>query len=164
MGSTCRGPTPRTRDGVVCMSGVGGQYGGVQGYFDPVSGGVGSSQWISATTRHVHIFSGSVSEDGELYQNEDDKLTVDVDPDSEFQWTDEALQKVFDQFDLLVANYAGAALTDYTLRLIGSELEHFIRRMLQKGEIKYNLGTRAVNFSMGIPQVGELPEGPAADP
>jgi NAD(P)H-quinone oxidoreductase subunit M len=44
-------------------------------------------------------------------------------------------------------------LTDYTLRRIGSELEHFIRSLLQAGEISYNIRSRVMNYSMGLPQV-----------
>ena len=47
----------------------------------------------------------------------------------------------------------GAPLTEYTLRLIGSELEHFIRKMLFANEIKYNLECRVLNFSMGKPRL-----------
>ena len=48
----------------------------------------------------------------------------------------------------------GADLTEYTLRLIGSDLEHYIRSMLLDGEISYNLDCRVLNFSMGKPRVG----------
>ena len=44
-------------------------------------------------------------------------------------------------------------MTEYTLRLIGSELEHFIRKMLFANEIKYNLECRVLNFSMGKPRL-----------
>jgi NAD(P)H-quinone oxidoreductase subunit M len=44
-------------------------------------------------------------------------------------------------------------LTEYNLRRIGSELEHLVRSLLQKGQISYNLNGRAVNYSMGLPQV-----------
>ncbi|XTZ20820.1 MAG: NAD(P)H-quinone oxidoreductase subunit M, partial [cyanobacterium endosymbiont of Rhopalodia fuxianensis] len=48
-------------------------------------------------------------------------------------------------------------LTDYNLRHIGSNLEHFIRSLLQKGDISYNLGSRVLNYSMGLPKI-ESPE------
>jgi NAD(P)H-quinone oxidoreductase subunit M len=44
-------------------------------------------------------------------------------------------------------------LTDYNLRRIGSDLEHLIRSLLQSGRISYNLNSRAINYSMGLPQV-----------
>lgn len=55
----------------------------------------------------------------------------------------------------------GALLTEYTLRLIGSDLEHYIRKLLYDGEIKYNMDARVLNFSMGKPRImfnnNELP-------
>jgi hypothetical protein len=48
----------------------------------------------------------------------------------------------------------GAPLTEYTLRLIGSDIEHYIRKMLYDGEIQYNMNARVLNFSMGKPRVG----------
>lgn len=47
----------------------------------------------------------------------------------------------------------GAPMDEYTLRLIGSEIEHFIRKLLVAGEIKYNLNCRVLNFSMGKPRI-----------
>ncbi|KAK1320474.1 hypothetical protein QJS10_CPA03g02124 [Acorus calamus] len=47
----------------------------------------------------------------------------------------------------------GAPLTEFTLRLIGSDLEHYIRKLLYDGEIKYNMNARVLNFSMGKPRV-----------
>ncbi|KAH9614985.1 hypothetical protein KSS87_001172 [Heliosperma pusillum] len=47
----------------------------------------------------------------------------------------------------------GAPLTEYTLRLIGSDIEHYIRKMLYDGEIKYNMDCRVLNFSMGKPRM-----------
>lgn len=49
--------------------------------------------------------------------------------------------------------YQGAPLTEYTLRLIGSDVEHYIRKMLFDGEIQYNMDARVLNFSMGKPRV-----------
>jgi NAD(P)H-quinone oxidoreductase subunit M len=53
----------------------------------------------------------------------------------------------------LVEGSSGADLTDYNLRRIGSDLEHYMRSLLQKGEISYNLTARVTNYSMGLPQV-----------
>jgi NAD(P)H-quinone oxidoreductase subunit M len=44
-------------------------------------------------------------------------------------------------------------LTEYNIRRIGYDLEHFIRSLLKQGEIAYNLQGRAPNFSMGFPQI-----------
>ena len=109
-------------------------------------------QLIKSTTRHVRIFSAEVNEEGELVPS-NQVLTLDVDPDNEFNWNEDALQKVYRRFDELVESHSGADLTDYNLRRIGSELEHFMRSILQSGQISYNLNSRALNYSMGLPQV-----------
>lgn len=106
---------------------------------------------LKSTTRHIHIFAATV-EKNELIPS-DNVLTLDVDPDNEFIWTEEALQQVYRQFDDLVEAYNGAELTEYNLRRIGSDLEHFVRSLLQKGSIAYNLNSRVLNYSMGQPQV-----------
>jgi len=106
---------------------------------------------LKSTTRHVQIYA-AVIENDELVES-DDQLTLDVDPDNEFNWTDEALQQVYAEFDRLVDAADGEALEDYNLRRIGSDLEHFIRTLLQSGQISYNLKSRVLNDSMGLPQV-----------
>ena len=109
-------------------------------------------QLLKSTTRHVRIFSAEVDKDGELVPS-NQVLTLDIDPDNEFNWNEEALQKVYRLFDELVESNSGADLTDYNLRRIGSDLEHFIRSLLQSGQISYNLTGRVINYSMGVPQV-----------
>ncbi len=109
-------------------------------------------QLLKSTTRHVRIFSAEVNSAGELVPSEQ-VLTLDIDPDNEFNWNDDALQKVYRKFDELVESFTGADLIDYNLRRIGSDLEHFVRSLLQSGQISYNLTSRAVNYSMGLPQV-----------
>lgn len=109
-------------------------------------------QLLKSTTRHIRIFSAEVDKDGELVPS-NQVLTLDVDPDNEFNWNQEALQKVYSKFDELVEANSGADLTDYNLRRIGSDLEHFVRSLLQSGQISYNLTGRVVNYSMGLPQV-----------
>ncbi|XP_051139205.1 NAD(P)H-quinone oxidoreductase subunit M, chloroplastic [Andrographis paniculata] len=112
-------------------------------------------QWLSSTTRHVRIFAAYVDpETCEFDQTQMDKLTLILDPTDEFVWTDETCTKVFSCFQELVDHYEGAPLTEYTLRLIGSDLEHYIRKLLYEGEIKYNMDARVLNFSMGKPRVG----------
>ena len=49
--------------------------------------------------------------------------------------------------------FQGADLTEYTLRLVGSDLENNIRKLLLAGELKYNLDCRVLNFSMGKPRM-----------
>ncbi|HEY9622915.1 MAG TPA: NAD(P)H-quinone oxidoreductase subunit M [Crinalium sp.] len=106
---------------------------------------------LKSTTRHIRIFTAEV--DGSELVPSADKLTLDVDPDNEMVWNDEALQAVYRKFDELVDAYAGADLTDYNLRRIGSDLEHFVRSLLQSGQIAYNLQSRVRNYSMGLPRV-----------
>jgi NAD(P)H-quinone oxidoreductase subunit M len=106
---------------------------------------------LKSTTRHIRIFTATL-EDNELVPS-DQVLTLDVDPDNELNWNETALQKVYQMFDQLVESYNGEDLTEYNLRRIGSELEHLIRSLLQKGEVSYNLNSRVLNYSMGLPQV-----------
>lgn len=108
-----------------------------------------------STTRHVRIFTAEVN--GSELVPSNNVLTLDVDPDNEFNWTEDTLQKVYRQFDDLVESYSGQELSEYNLRRIGSDLEHFIQVLLQKGEISYNLNSRVLNYSMGLPKV-ENPE------
>ncbi len=110
---------------------------------------------LKSTTRHIRIYAAEVK-DQELVES-DNVLTLDVDPDNEFNWSEDTLQKVYSKFDELVESSSGEDLTEYNIRRIGSDLEHFIRSLLQKGEINYNLGGRVRNYSMGLPRV-ENPE------
>ncbi|MGD1714156.1 NAD(P)H-quinone oxidoreductase subunit M [Hydrocoleum sp. CS-953] len=106
---------------------------------------------LKSTTRHIRIFAGIV-EKNELIP--DDKvLTLDIDPDNELNWNDGAVQQVYRKFDELVESYNGSDLTEYNLRCMGSDLEHFVRSLLQSGEISYNLGSRVNNYSLGLPRV-----------
>lgn len=107
---------------------------------------------LKSTTRHIRIFAAEIDRDGELVPN-NQVLTLDVDPDNEFNWNEDALQKIYHKFDELVEASSGADLTDYNLRRIGSDLEHYLRSLLQKGEVSYNLSCRVTNYSMGLPQV-----------
>lgn len=106
---------------------------------------------LKSTTRHIQIYAATV-DNNELLPSETE-LTIDVDPEDELNWQDGAIKKVYSKFEELVADYKGADLTDYNLRRIGSDLEHFVRSLLQKGEVTYNLNHRALNYSMGLPQV-----------
>ena len=106
---------------------------------------------LKSTTRHIRIFSAEI-QDEQLVPCSD-KLTLDVDPDNELNWNNDALQAVYRKFDDLIDASDGEDLTDYNLRRIGSDLEHFVRSLLQNGTISYNLSSRVRNFSMGLPQV-----------
>jgi NAD(P)H-quinone oxidoreductase subunit M len=107
--------------------------------------------FLKSTTRHIRIYTAEI-EHNELVPSAD-KLTLDVDPDNELNWNDEALQEVYQKFDDLVEASDGEELTDYNLRRIGSDLEHFIRAMLYKGKVSYNLKSRVRNYSLGLPRV-----------
>ena len=106
---------------------------------------------VKSTTRHIRLYSAEVK-DNELIPS-DNVLTLDVDPDNEFNWSEDSLQKVYRKFDELVEENNDEDLSEYNLRRIGSDLEHFIRSLLLKGEISYNLGARVRNYSMGLPRM-----------
>ena len=106
---------------------------------------------LKSTTRHIHIFAATI-ENNELVPSET-QLTIDNDPENEFNWSDDALKQVYQEFDRLVDAAAGEALTDYNLRRVGSDLEHFVKTLLQSGQISYNLRSRVLNYSMGLPRV-----------
>ncbi|KAA0041980.1 hypothetical protein IC582_001882 [Cucumis melo] len=111
-------------------------------------------QWLSSVTRHVRIYAAYIDPvTCEFDQTQMDKLTLILDPSNEFLWNPETCNKVYAYFQELVDHYEGAPLTEYTLRLIGSDIEHYIRKMLYDGEIKYNMNARVLNFSMGKPRI-----------
>lgn len=111
--------------------------------------------FIKCTTRHIRIYTAEIKNNELIPSNQ--VLTLDVDPDNEFNWEEVALQKVYRKFDDLVEASSGEDLTDYNLRRIGSDLEVLIRNLLNKGEISYNLNARVLNYSMGLPRV-DAPE------
>jgi NAD(P)H-quinone oxidoreductase subunit M len=108
---------------------------------------------LKSTTRHIRLFTARV-ENGDLVPD-DSQLTLDIDPDNEFLWEESSLEKVRHRFSELVNAQAGADLTDYTLRRIGSELEGLIRQLLQAGDLRYNPDSRVLNYSMGLPRTPE---------
>ena len=110
------------------------------------------TQLMKSTSRHIRVFSAEVNREGELLPS-NHVLTLDVDPDNEFNWNEDALQKVYRKFDELVEASSGVDLTDYNLHRISSDLEYFVRSLLQSGQISYNLTGRVTNYSMGIPRV-----------
>ena len=109
---------------------------------------------LKCTTRHVRIFTAVVENNDLILDNR--HLTLDIDPDNEFIWTDNSLKKVQDCFRGLVDAQADNELSDYNLRKIGSLLEDFIRKLLQEGELSYNPNSRVMNYSMGLPRTKEL--------
>ncbi len=109
---------------------------------------------LKCTTRHVRLFTARV--EGENLVSDPDHLTLDLDPDNEFLWTEEVIGRVQERFRELVNSQAGEELTDYNLRRIGSELEGFIRELLQASELSYNPDCRVLNYSLGLPRTPEL--------
>ena len=109
---------------------------------------------LKCTTRHVRLFTAKV-ENNALVADAD-HLTLDLDPDNEFLWNDEALKKVQHRFRELIDMQEGLELSDYNLRKIGSELEGTIRQLLQTGELSYNPECRVLNYSMGLPRTNEV--------
>ncbi|MFM7548514.1 MAG: NAD(P)H-quinone oxidoreductase subunit M [Cyanobacteriota bacterium] len=108
---------------------------------------------LKATTRHIRVFTARV-DNGDLVPDAH-QLTLDVDPDNEFLWEQPALEALQQRFRDLVDAHAGADLTDYNLRRIGSELEGKIRELLQAGQLRYNPDCRVLNYSMGLPRTPE---------
>ena len=109
---------------------------------------------IKSTTRHVRIFTADVV-DNEL-RFHPNKLTIDLDPDNEFVWDENTLNKVYQKFDELINERSGKNLDDYELRKIGTEIEVFIKFLLQDGQISYNPDCRVMNYSMGLPKTNEV--------
>ncbi|MCP9882321.1 NAD(P)H-quinone oxidoreductase subunit M [Cyanobium sp. Alchichica 3B3-8F6] len=121
---------------------------------DPLTAAAPNAETLlKSTTRHVRLFTARV-DNGNLVADPS-QLTMDVDPDNEFLWDAPVLAKVQERFRELVAAQAGADLTEYTLRQIGSELEGLIRQLLQAGELRYNSDARVLNYSMGLPRSTE---------
>ncbi|MDY6938906.1 MAG: NAD(P)H-quinone oxidoreductase subunit M [Cyanobacteriota bacterium] len=108
---------------------------------------------LKSTTRHIRLFTAEVQ--GQDLIPNDRLLTLDVDPDNELLWNDEALKSVYAKFEELVKANDGQDLTEYNIRRIGSDLEHFVRSLLAQGTIGYNLDCRVTNYSLGLPRVGE---------
>ena len=109
---------------------------------------------LKSTTRHVRIFTAEVV-DSDL-QFHPNKLTLDLDPDNEFIWNEDALKKINDKFIELVGERAGKNLDDYELRKIGSEIEGLIKYLLQNSSLSYNPNCRVMNYSMGLPKTNEV--------
>ena len=106
---------------------------------------------LKSTTRHIRVYAAELQDDELVESNK--VLTLDIDPDNEFNWNEDSLQRVYRSFDDLVESYNGEDLTEYNLRRIGSDLEHLIRSLLQGGQISYNLQGRVTNYSMGLPRL-----------
>ena len=77
-----------------------------------------SDTLLKSTTRHVRLFTAKV-ENLDLVPDPD-HLTMDLDPDNEFIWTENAIEKIQDRFRELIDLNSGEDLNDYTLRRICS--------------------------------------------
>ncbi len=109
---------------------------------------------LKCTTRHIRLFTAIVENNDLVF--DPDHLTLDLDPDNEFIWSEQAIEKVNQRFLELVSSQSGSELTDYNLRRIGSDLEGTIRQLLQAGGITYNPDCRVLNYSMGLPRTPDL--------
>ena len=109
---------------------------------------------LKCTTRHIRIFT-AIEENNNLIEDSN-HLTLDLDPDNEFIWDDQSIDKIQKKFLELVELQSGKELSDYTLRKIGSQLESDIRKMLQASELRYNPDCRVLNYSMGLPRTPDL--------
>ena len=109
---------------------------------------------LKTTTRHVRIYTADVVNNNLLSHPK--KLTLDLDPDSEFIWNEESLNKVNHKFTELVEERSGKRLDDYELRKIGSEIEGLIKYLLQNGLLSYNPECRVMNYSMGLPKTKQI--------
>ena len=108
---------------------------------------------LKSTTRHVRIFTADVvNDDLQFHPN---KLTLDLDPDNEFIWNQDTLNKVNQKFKELIQERGNMNLDDYELRKIGSEIEILIKFLLQNGQLSYNPECRVMNYSMGLPKTNE---------
>ena len=109
---------------------------------------------LKSTTRHVRIFTAEViDEELKFHPN---KLTLDLDPDNEFIWNEDSLNKINEKFNELIKERSGKDLDDYELRKIGSEIEGLIKFLLQNGQLSYNPDCRVMNYSMGLPKTNEV--------
>ena len=113
-----------------------------------------SENLLKSTTRHVRLFTAKVKDEDLI--PDINHLTMDLDPDNEFIWTEKAEKVIQEKFAELVELQAGKELSDYSLRKIGSELEGAIRQLLQAGELSYNPESRVLNYSMGLPRSPDL--------
>ena len=109
---------------------------------------------LKSTTRHVRIFTAEIV-DNEL-QFHPNKLTLDLDPDNEFIWNENSLNKINEKFNTCIEERSGKDLDDYELRKIGSEIEGLIKFLLQSGKLSYNPDCRVMNYSMGLPKTSEV--------
>ena len=105
---------------------------------------------LKCTTRHIRLFTARV-EGLDLVQDPG-QLTLDLDPDNEVLWDEENITALQTRFKELVDSHAGAELSEYNLRRIGSDLEGVIRQRLQAGQLRYNPDARVLNYSMGLPR------------
>ena len=109
---------------------------------------------LKSTTRHVRIFTAVVENDDLKFHP--NKLTMDLDPDNEFIWNKDSLNKINEKFNELIEERAGKNLDDYELRKIGSEIEGLIKFLLQNVQLSYNPDCRVMNYSMGLPKTNEV--------
>jgi len=75
---------------------------------------------LKSTTRHVRIFTAEVV-DKEL-KFHPNKLTLDLDPDNEFIWNENSLQKINEKFNELINNNGYRSKVDVRNEKIGYKI------------------------------------------
>ena len=109
---------------------------------------------LKSTTRHVRIFTAELVDEELKFHPK--KLPLDLDPDNDFIWNKDSLNKINTKFNELIKERAGKNLDDYELRKLGSEIEGLIKFLLQSGQLSYNPDCRVMNYSMGLPKTSEV--------
>ncbi|XXG47805.1 hypothetical protein AAC387_Pa02g2384 [Persea americana] len=86
-------------------------------------------QWLSCCTRHVRIYAAYIDPVTRAFdQTQMAKLTL--------------------MLDLL--DFREAKLTEYTLSLIRSAIEHCVRKMIYNGEIRNSMKAKVFNFDSSL--------------
>ena len=65
---------------------------------------------LKSTTRHVRIFTAEVVDDELKFHP--NRLTLDLDPDNEFIWNEDSLNKINEKFNELIKERAGKDLDE----------------------------------------------------
>ena len=102
---------------------------------------------LKCTTRHVRLFARVENED---LVPSGEELTLDLDPDNEFLWSDAVVTKVQQRFQG-GGSRSRWRTSDYNLRRIGTDLEGYIRQLLQSENSATTRWTGA-ELPMGLPR------------
>jgi len=75
---------------------------------------------LKSTTRHVRIFTAEVVDDELKFHPK--KLTLDLDPDNEFIWNENSLNKINEKFNELINNNGYRSKVDIRNEKIGYKI------------------------------------------